>query len=76
MARRTYKVEQNPKTGSFIRNKEVYCGRCFENFGDIYTLEMHRTNREESDSDCMSPKSIGLTPQRNFSGAVVWRVTF
>ena len=76
MARRTYQIKQNPKTGSFLRNKEVYCERCFDNFGDIYTLEMHKTNREEPDSECIPPKNIPLTPQRNFSGAVVWRVTF
>jgi hypothetical protein len=76
MAKRTYQIIRNPKTGSFLRNKEVYCGRCFENFGDDYTLEMHRTNGGELDSKCLPPKSIPLTPQRNFSGAVVWRVTF
>jgi hypothetical protein len=76
MAKRTYQINRNPKTGSFLRNKEVYCGRCFENFGDDYTLEMHRSNGGELDSKCLPPKSIPLTPQRNFAGAVVWRVTF
>ena len=76
MAKRIYKILRNPETGSFLRNKEVYCGRCFENFGDSYTLDLHRTNGGELDSECLPPKSIPLTPQRNFAGAVVWRVTF
>ena len=76
MAKRTYQINRNPKTGSFLRNKEVYCGRCFENFGDDFSLEMHRSNGGELDSKCLPPKSIPLTPQRNFAGAVVWRVTF
>ena len=76
MAKRTYKIIRNPHTGSFIRNREVFCRHCFENFADQFTLDIHRTNGEELDSKCFHPKKIPLTPQRNFSGAVVWRVTF
>ena len=76
MAKRTYKIIRNPHTGSFLRNKEVYCGRCFENFGDEFTLNMHRTDAGSLESKCLPPKKIPLTPQHNFSGAVVWRVTF
>ena len=76
MAKRIYKIIRNPHTGAFLRNKEVYCDYCFENFGDQFTLNIHRTNGDELDSKCFPPKKIPLTPQRNFSGAVVWRVTF
>ena len=76
MAKLNYKIIRNPQTGSFLRNKEVYCEYCFENFGDQFTLNIHRTNGDELDSKCFPPKKIPLTPQRNFSGAVVWRVTF
>jgi hypothetical protein len=76
MAKATYKIIRNPHTGSILRNREVFCGRCFENFGDEYTLNMHRTAGGDLESECLLPKSIPLTPQRNFSGAVVWRVTF
>lgn len=76
MAKRTYKITRNPETGSILRNEEVFCGRCFENFGDLTTLAIHRTDGRKLDSECLTPKSIPLTPQRNFSGAVVWRVTF
>ncbi len=76
VAKRTYKIIRNPHTGSFLRNKEVYCGHCFENFGDQFTLEIHRPDDGNLESKCTPPKRIPLTPQRNFSGAVVWRVTF
>lgn len=76
MAKRTYKITRNPHTGSFLRNKEVYCEHCFENFGDQLTLEIHRPYEGFLENQCFLPKKIPLTPQRNFSGAVVWRVTF
>ena len=76
MAKKLYKLIQNPKTKEFLRNREVYCEKCFENFGDIYTLDLHRSVIGDPDSDCRNPRGIPLTPQRNFTGAVVWRVTF
>jgi hypothetical protein len=76
MAKATYKIIRNPHTGSFLRNREVYCEHCFENFGDQFTLEIHRPNDGNLEGKCFPPKKIPLTPQRNFSGAVVWRVTF
>ena len=76
MAKRLYKLIQNPKTKAFLRNREVYCEKCFENFGDEQTLNIHRSVIGDPHSDCRTPKSIPLTPQRNFTGAVVWRVTF
>jgi hypothetical protein len=76
MAKRTYKIIRNPHTGSFLRNKEVYCDHCFENFGDQFTMEIHRPDDANLEGKCTPPKGIPLTPQRNFSGAVVWRVTF
>ena len=76
MKKRTYKVSQNPKTKSLLRNEEVHCIHCFENFGDLEILAMHMSQGENFECICLSPKSIPLTPQRNFSGAVVWRVTF
>ena len=76
MAKRTYKITRNPHTGSFLRNKEVYCDYCFENFGDQFTMEIHKPDDGNLESKCTPPKTIPLTPQRNFSGAVVWRVTF
>lgn len=76
MAKKIYKLIQNPHTKAFLRNREVYCEKCFENFGDEYTLDIHRTVSGDPQSDCIYPKSIPLTPQRNFNGAVVWRVTF
>jgi hypothetical protein len=76
MAKRTYKIIRNSHTGSFLRNKEVYCDHCFENFGDQFTMEIHRPDNGNLESKCTPPKKIPLTPQRNFSGAVVWRVTF
>lgn len=76
MAKLNYKIIRNPQTGSFLRNKEVYCEYCFENFGDQFTMEIHRPDDGNLESKCTPPKRIPLTPQRNFSGAVVWRVTF
>jgi hypothetical protein len=76
MAKKIYKLIQNPKTKGFLRNAEVYCEKCFENFGDEQTLNIHRSIGGDPNSDCIYPKSIPLTPQRNFDGAVVWRVTF
>jgi hypothetical protein len=34
MAKKIYKLIQNPKTKGFLRNAEIYCEKCFENFGD------------------------------------------
>jgi hypothetical protein len=76
MDKRLYKLIQNSKTKAFLRNQEVYCEKCFENFGDKYTLDLHHSVIGDPHSDCRTPKSIPLTPQRNFNGAVVWRVTF
>ena len=72
----TYNIRLNPKTMGFIRNREVYCGRCYENFGNIGTLELHRTDGGSLESKCLPPKSVGLVPQRNFDNQIVWRANF
>jgi hypothetical protein len=76
MPKKIYKLIQNPETKRFLRNREVFCPLCFENFGDEFTLNIHRKKVEESKSECINPREIPLTPQKNFDGAVVWRVTF
>lgn len=76
MAKKTYQIKFNPKTREILRNSEVYCFKCFENFGNLETLYLHQFLTDDGEEICLPPKFVPLTPQKNFAGVIVWRETF
>ena len=76
MAKKTYQIKINPKKLEFLRNGEIYCFKCFENFGNLEALDQHKAYDPDMGEFCLPPRIAQLTPQKNFVGAVVWRITY
>jgi hypothetical protein len=71
--KKPYMVRVNPKNDDFLSNEEVFCRNCGLNFGDIYTLQKHRSRIDDTTVICLEPDSVNMKAHVNTYASVVWK---